>query len=72
MNFIQQRSTSPSFMKIFFGPSEVYLYWDFVDLRKATNGLVALVEDELNRDVYTGTLFAFCNKAKKTENIVLG
>jgi transposase len=36
----------------------------FVDFRKAINGLAALVEDELNRDAYTGVLFVFCNKAK--------
>ena len=51
-------------MKMFVEPSEVFLYRDFVDFRKAINGLAALVEDELNRDAYTGALFVFCNKAK--------
>ena len=36
-------------MKMFVDPSEVFLYRDFVDFRKAINGLVALVEDELIR-----------------------
>jgi len=46
-------------MKIFSDLSEVYLHRNFVDLRKAIIGHVALVEDELNRDVYTSTLFVF-------------
>ena len=36
---------------------------DFVDFRKSINGLVGIVEAELARDAYTGTLFIFCNKA---------
>jgi len=51
-------------MKMFIEPSAIFLYRDVVDFRKAINGLAALVEDELNRDVYTGALFVFCNKAK--------
>jgi transposase len=45
-------------MKMFVDPSEVSLHRDFVDFRKAINGLAALVEDELNRDAYTG-LYSF-------------
>ncbi|HCM46873.1 MAG TPA: IS66 family insertion sequence hypothetical protein [Colwellia sp.] len=51
-------------MKMFVEPSEIFLYRDFVDFHKAINGLAALVEDELNRDAYTGALFVFCNKSK--------
>jgi transposase len=51
-------------MEMFVDPSDVYLHRDFVDFRKAINGLAALVEDELNRDAYMGDLFVFCNKAK--------
>ncbi len=51
-------------MKMFVEPSAVFLHRDIVDFRKAINGLAALVEDELNRDAYTGALFVFCNKAK--------
>ena len=49
---------------MFVEPLAVFLHRDFVDFRKAINGLAALVEDELNRDAYTGALFIFCNKAK--------
>jgi transposase len=51
-------------MKMFVDPSAVYLHRDCVDFRNAINGLVALVEDELNSDAYTGALFVFYNKAK--------
>ena len=51
-------------MKMFIEPSEVFLHRDFVDFRKSINGLAGIVEGELARDVYTGTLFVFCNKAK--------
>lgn len=51
-------------MKMFVEPSEVFLHRDFVDFRKSINGLTAIVEDELNRDAFTGALFVFCNKAK--------
>lgn len=51
-------------MRMFIEPSDIFLYRDFVDFRKAINGLAALVEDELKRDAYTGALFVFCNKAK--------
>ncbi len=51
-------------MKMFVEPSEIFLYRDFVDFRKAINGLTALIEDDLNHDAYTGALFVFCNKSK--------
>jgi|GEM_PF-3636171 len=51
-------------MKMFVGPSAVFLHRDFVDFRKAINGLAALVEDELNRDAYTGLYSFFAIKPK--------
>ena len=51
-------------MKMFVEPRGVFLHRDAVDFRKSIDGLVAIVEQELGRDAYTGTLFVFCNKAK--------
>lgn len=51
-------------MKMFVEPSEVFLHRNAVDFRKSIDGLVAIVEQELSRDAYTGALFVFCNKAK--------
>jgi transposase len=42
----------------------VFIHTQFVDFRKSINGLVGIVEAELDRDAYTGTLFIFWNKAK--------
>ncbi|MDG1752824.1 MAG: IS66 family insertion sequence element accessory protein TnpB [Thalassotalea sp.] len=57
-------------MKMFVEPEDVFLHRDFVDFRKAINGLVAIVENELVRDTYTGALFVFCNKAKNKLKIL--
>ena len=38
-------------IKMLVEPSAVFIHRDFVDSRKAINGLAAFVEDELNRDV---------------------
>jgi transposase len=58
-------------MKVFVEPTRIYLHRDFIDFRKAINGLTALVEDELNRDAYTGDLFVFCNKSKDKLKILV-
>jgi transposase len=51
-------------MKKFTEIPEVFLHRDVVDFRKSINGLTGIVENELEMDAYTGTLFVFCNKAK--------
>lgn len=51
-------------MKLFVECPEVFLHRDVVDFRKSINGLVGIVEGDLERDVYTGVLFVFCNKAR--------
>jgi transposase len=51
-------------MYIFSEAPEVFLHAQFVYFRKSINGLVGIVEADLARDAYTGTLFVFCNKAK--------
>jgi transposase len=51
-------------MNIFVDVPEVFLHRDVVDFRKSINGLVGIVEDELEHDAYTGALFVFCNKAR--------
>jgi len=57
-------------MKMFIKPDNVFLYRDVVDFRKSIDGLVAIVEAELKRDVYSGALFLFCNKAKDKLKLV--
>ena len=57
-------------MKMFVEPKCIYLYRDAVDFRKSIDGLVAIVENELERDAYTGALFLFCNKTKDKLKLV--
>ena len=40
----------------------VYLYCDAVDMRKSFDGLMAIVQAELHRDVHEGDLFVFINR----------
>ncbi|UUO22492.1 transposase [Colwellia sp. M166] len=46
-------------MKMFSEVPEVFLHRDVVDFRKSINGLVGIVEGELEHDAYTGALFVF-------------
>jgi transposase len=49
-------------MKMFVEPDDIYLHTGFVDFRKSINGLLAIIENELEVDAFTGTLFILCNK----------
>jgi len=48
----------------------IYLYRHPVDMRKAANGLVAIVESEMALDPFTSRLFVFCNRARSIVKIV--
>ena len=43
------------------GDVQIHLYRHPVDMRKAINGLVAMVEGELELDPFSADLFIFCN-----------
>ena len=49
-------------MKMFVEPDDIYLHTNAVDFRKSINGLLAIVENELELDAFRGALFIFCNK----------
>jgi hypothetical protein len=49
---------------------EVFLHRDVVDFRKSINGLVGIVEGDLERDAYSGALFVFCNKSRDKLKII--
>ena len=42
--------------------SEIYLYTSAVDMRRSFDGLMAIVQAELRRDVRDGELFVFINR----------
>lgn len=41
--------------------STIYLYRKPIDMRKAINGLVAIVESQMTLDPFSSRLFVFCN-----------
>lgn len=50
--------------------SRIYLHRQPVDLRKAINGLVAIVEGELDLDPFSASVFVFCNRARTLVKMV--
>lgn len=50
--------------------TRVYLALDATDMRKEINGLSMLVEGTLALDVFSGHLFAFCNRRRTTLKIL--
>ena len=53
-------------MKYYFRPAEnmpnIFLYREPVDFRKQSNGLAAIVERELEHNVFDGGLYVFTNR----------
>ncbi len=43
---------------------KVYLAPGVTDMRKAINGLSILVQEQMERDPFSGHLFAFCNRKR--------
>ncbi len=51
-------------MKMFVAPDDIYLYLDKVDFRKSINGLIVVVEQQLELSPFSDALFVFCNKKR--------
>ena len=49
-------------MKMFVEPADIYLYMDIVDFRKSINGLIVVVEQDMDLNPFRDALFVFCNK----------
>jgi len=49
-------------MKMFVDPGAIYLHRDVVDFRKSINGLMVIVEQEMQLAPFSPALFVFCNK----------
>lgn len=52
------------------GDVRIHLYRHPVDMRKAINGLVAMVEGELELDPFSADLFIFCNRARNLVKMI--
>lgn len=57
-------------MRLFHGVPAVYLHRDPVDFRKAINGLVLIIEQNMKLSPYTDALFVFCNRGRDKLKIV--
>ena len=51
-------------MKMFVDAGAIYLHRDVVDFRKSINGLVTIVEQEMQLSPFSGALFVFCNRKR--------
>lgn len=49
-------------MKMFVEPDDIYLHVGHVDFRKSINGLLTIIEYELEINAFTGALFLFTNR----------
>ncbi|NDV93251.1 IS66 family insertion sequence element accessory protein TnpB [Alteromonas sp. 345S023] len=57
-------------MKMFVKPADIYLYMDVVDFRKSINGLIVVVEQDMNLNPFRDALFVFCNKKRDKVKIL--
>ena len=57
-------------MKMFVDVGEIYLHREFVDFRKSINGLVVIVEQEMQISPFSEALFVFCNKGRDKLKVV--
>ncbi len=51
-------------MRMFVDPAQIYLHLDAVDFRKSINGLVVVVEQQLELSPFMDALFIFSNKRR--------
>lgn len=49
---------------------KVYIALGATDMRKSINGLSLLVEEQFELDLFTGSLFAFCNRRRDIVKIL--
>jgi transposase len=49
-------------MKMFVDAGSIYLHRDVVDFRKSINGLMVIVEQEMQISPFAPALFVFCNR----------
>ena len=49
---------------MFASSSKVYIALGATDMRKSINGLSLMVVDQFDLDVFSGNLFAFCNRRR--------
>jgi len=57
-------------MKINWSDVSIFIKPGHTDMRKQVNGLSVMVEEELGHDVFSGSLYIFCNKTRRRLKIL--
>lgn len=57
-------------MKINWSETSIFIKPGPTDMRNQVNGLSVMVEDELGHDVFSGSLYIFCNKTRRRLKIL--
>lgn len=57
-------------MNTFFSEATVFIAAGATDMRKSINGLSLLVADQFELDLFSGSLFAFCNRRRDIVKIL--
>lgn len=57
-------------MRMFVEPNDIYLHSGFVDFRKSINGLLVIIESELELSPFSDAIFIFCNKKQDKLKVV--
>ena len=57
-------------MIVDFSDLNIYVRPGYTDMRKQINGLSILVEEDLKRNPFSGSLFLFCNKQRRLLKIL--
>jgi transposase len=45
--------------------ARIFIRPGYTDLRKASNGLTVLVQEEMKADPFSGSVYVFCNRERK-------
>ena len=45
--------------------TRIFLRPGYTDLRKASNGLTVIVQEEMKEDPFSGSVYIFCNRERK-------
>jgi transposase len=57
-------------MKWLADAAQVYLHREYVDFRKAINGLVSIIESDMQISPYEDAVFVFCNRGRDKLKVI--
>ena len=45
--------------------TRIFIRPGYTDMRKASKGLTLIIQDEMEQDPFSGSVYVFCNRARK-------